>query len=388
MSRSGIFVNNLSGPLAYRSFQPTSLPPSPGIQIDESLDRLIKEAYHVLGKLDGISSFIPNKSLFISMYVRKEALLSSQIEGTQATLDDLFNPYLTQNMNVEVEEVIQYLKALRHANSLLETLPISIRLIKEVHQVLLSSTRGKDKEPGELRRSQNWIGPKGSTLKNATFIPPNVDDMHDALSKLESYIHKIDYQDPLIRIALIHYQFETIHPFLDGNGRIGRLLISLLLKQYGLLKDDTLYLSYYLKRNRMEYYDRLMDVRLKGHFEAWITFFISGIIESAMHAIKTIESLIILKQDHLKLLQQLQGKSKQSALLLFDYLQSHPIIDIKQASIGIDRAFNTTSSAIDTFTKLGLLKQVEGFKRYRVFAYEPYLEILRDGTNETVEAVI
>lgn len=388
MSRSGIFVNNLSGPLAYRSFQPTSLPPSPSIQIDEGLDRLIKEAYHVLGKLDGISSFIPNKSLFISMYVRKEALLSSQIEGTQATLDDLFNPYLTQNMNVEVEEVIQYLKALRHANSLLETLPISIRLIKEVHQVLLSSTRGKDKEPGELRRSQNWIGPKGSTLKNATFIPPNVDDMHDALSKLESYIHKIDYQDPLIRIALIHYQFETIHPFLDGNGRIGRLLISLLLKQYGLLKDDTLYLSYYLKRNRMEYYDRLMDVRLKGHFEAWITFFISGIIESAMHAIKTIESLIILKQDHLKLLQQLQGKSKQSALLLFDYLQSHPIIDIKQASIGIDKAFNTTSCAIDTFTKLGLLKQVEGFKRYRVFAYEPYLEILREGTNETVEAVI
>lgn len=170
-------------------------------------------------------------------------------------------------------------------------------------------------------------------MKNATFIPPNVDDMHDALSKLELYIHKIDYQDPLIRIALIHYQFETIHPFLDGNGRIGRLLISLLLKQYGLLKDDTLYLSYYLKRNRMEYYDRLMDVRLKGHFEAWITFFISGIIESAMHAINSIESLIILKQDHLKLLQQLQGNQNNQRFCFLIICSPTPLlISNKQAS--------------------------------------------------------
>ncbi|MEW6605964.1 MAG: Fic family protein [bacterium] len=381
MSRSGVFINNLAGSLSYQSFRPSDLPPIPEIVIDDVLDKKIKEAYHLLGKLDGISKLIPNKDLFISMYVRKEALLSSQIEGTQATLDDIFDPHLEQNMNVDVEEVIQYLKALYYANVLLNNLPISIRFIKEIHHVLLTSSRGKDKEPGELRRTQNWIGPQGSSLKNARFIPPNLSDMQNSLANLESYIHENDSLDPLIKIALIHYQFETIHPFLDGNGRIGRLLISVLLKHYGLLEEDTLYLSYYLKRNRIDYYDRLMDVRLKGHYEAWISFFIEGVIESSKHALKTIESLLNLRKEHLEILSQLQGKTKQTALLLFTYLESHPIIDIKQASIGIGRAFNTVSTAITTFVNLGILKQVDGNKRYRIFSYEPYLNILRDGTN-------
>lgn len=381
MSRSGQFVHNLTGNLSYQSFKPNNLPPNPEIVINDVLDKKIKESYHLLGRLDGISKLIPNKDLFISMYVRKEALLSSQIEGTLATLDDIFDPHLEQNMNLDVEEVICYIKALHHANTLLKNLPISIRFMKEIHKTLLTSSRGKDKEPGELRKTQNWIGPQGSSLKNARFIPPNLEDMQESLSSLESYIHKDDSLDPLIKIALIHYQFETIHPFLDGNGRIGRLLISILLKHYGLLEEDTLYLSYYLKRNRIEYYDRLMDVRLKGHFEAWIAFFIEGIIESSNHALKTIESLLNLKKEHLKILSQLQGKTKQTALLLFEYLESHPIIDIKQASIGIKKAFNTVSDAISTFIKLGILKQVEGNKRYRIFAYESYLNILRDGTN-------
>jgi Fic family protein len=284
MSRSGQFVSNLSGSLTYQSFKPSNLPPTPEILIDDILSNKMNEAYHLLGKLDGISRLIPNRDLFISIYVRKEALLSSQIEGTQATLDDIFDPHLEQNLNLDVEEVIQYLKALNHANSLLEKLPISIRFIKEIHLVLLSSSRGMEKEPGELRRTQNWIGPKGSSLKNSKFIPPNIHDMMDSLSNLEYYIHQEDRANALIKIALIHYQFETIHPFLDGNGRLGRLLISILLKHYGLLEADTLYLSYYLKRNRIEYYDRLMDVRLKGYYEAWISFFIEGIIESSKHA--------------------------------------------------------------------------------------------------------
>jgi len=380
MGRSGEFISNLSGSLTYQSFKPSNLPPTPIIVIDDILSKKMNKAYHLLGKLDGISRLIPNRDLFISMYVRKEALLSSQIEGTQATLDDIFDPHLEKNFDLDVEEVIQYLKALNYANSLLNKLPISIRFIKEIHRVLLSSSRGMEKEPGELRRTQNWIGPKGSSLKNAKFIPPNTDDMMDSLSNLESYIHQEDSHDALIKIALIHYQIETIHPFLDGNGRIGRLLISLLLKHYGLLEADTLYLSYYLKQNRIEYYDRLMDVRLKGHYEAWISFFIDGIIESTKHALTTIDALLDLKEKHLEQLNTLKGKTKQTALLLFSYIESHPIIDIKQASIGIEKTFNTVSYAIETFQDFGILKQVNGNKRYRTFAYESYLSILRDGT--------
>ncbi len=380
MYRSGKFVNNLSGNLSYQSFKPSDLPPNPKIRIDDSLDKKIKTAYHLLGKLDGVSKLIPNKDLFISMYIRKEALLSSQIEGTQATLDDIFNPHLDQNINLDVEEVIQYLKALNHANALIKELPVSMRFIKALHQVLLDSSRGKTKEPGEFRKTQNWIGPKGSSLKNAKFIPPNLDDMHDSLSNLEFFIHHDKTLDALVKIALIHYQFETIHPFLDGNGRIGRLLISILLKHYGILEADTLYLSYYLKRNRIEYYDRLMDVRLKGHYEAWINFFVDGIIEVSKHALNTIESILNLREKHLKQLKKLQGKKQQTALLLFEYLESHPIMDITQASTGIGKAFNTVSKAVDTFIELGILKQVDGHKRYRIFAYESYLDILRDGT--------
>ena len=261
MQRAGYYVKNLSGALAYQSFRPSVLPPRPPIVIDETLNRKLKACYHLLGELDGVSKRIPNKELFIAMCVRKEALLSSQIEGTQATLDDIFDPHIDENTNQDVEDVVQYLKALNHANQLFEQLPISIRMLKEMHRVLLTSSCGLNKEPGALRRTQNWIGPKGRTLKHARFIPPNVADMHEGLSKLEKYVHADDDEDPIVKIALIHYQFETIHPFLDGNGRIGRLLITLLLKHYDLLSHDTLYLSYYLKKNRLDYYDRLMDVR-------------------------------------------------------------------------------------------------------------------------------
>jgi Fic family protein len=380
MKRSGMYVNNLSGALLYQSFQPASLPPTPNIMVDEDMNNLLKKAYQILGKLNGVSSLLPNKDLFISMYVRKEALLSSQIEGTQATLDDIFDPTISKNINADIEEVLNYLSALHQAEELIDMLPISSRFLKEVHKVLLSGRRGEDRHPGELRSSQNWIGPSGSTLRNATFVPPNVTDMNQALSDLEKYIHQEDHMDQLIKIALIHYQFETIHPFLDGNGRIGRLLINVLLKNYQILENDTLYLSYYLKRNRIEYYDRLMDARHKGHYEEWIRFFIQGIIESANHALTCIDAILHLRENNIYKINEIKGKQKETAKLLFAFIESHPILDISQTSESIKKSFNTVASAIELFIDLGILIQIKGQERYRVFAYEDYLKILRDGT--------
>ncbi|MFA5692585.1 MAG: Fic family protein [Acholeplasmataceae bacterium] len=381
MKRSGKYVSNLKGSLSYQSFKPSNLPPYPNINIDDTLSNKIKSAYHLLGELNGISKFIPNRDLFISILIRKEALLSSQIEGNQATLNDIFDPNLGQNINNDIDEVIHYIKAYNYGKSLLKKLPISIRFIKEVHRELLLFQRGKDKEPGKLRRLENWIGPAGGTLKNAKFIPPNLDDIHESLKHLEMYIHNYNEIDPLLKIGLIHYQFETIHPFLDGNGRMGRLLILFLLEHYKLLDNDILYLSYYLKLNRFEYYERLMDVRLKGNYEAWLLFFIEGIIESANHAIDTIDALFSLKEKHLKLVNSLTGKQKQTALLLYDYITVHPIINITKASITINKSFNTVSNTVNIFINLGILVQAKSKKRNRTFIYGSYLDILRDGTN-------
>ena len=380
MSRSGYFKKNLGGILSYNSFCPSDLLPIPPIHIDDELDKLLREAYYEVGKLWGLSMLVPNKPLFISMYVRKEALLSSQIEGTQATLDDIFDPNISI-ANKDIEEVIKYIDAFNYANKLMTSLPISNRFIKYIHSILLSSARGKEKEPGAFRQTQNWIGPQGSTLKNATFIPPNVNDMHDALDKLELFIHDLSDVDPLIKIALIHYQFETIHPFLDGNGRMGRLLISLLFKHYGILDDGVLYLSYYIKKNRIEYYDRLMDVRLKGHYEAWIKFFVQGIIETSKHAISCMERLIELHNRHLDWISSKDPRQNKTMIQLFHYMTSHPIIDIKKTALDLGRSYNTVAVTVNKMVYLGILKEISQQQRYRVFVYHEYLSILRDGTN-------
>jgi Fic family protein len=380
MKRQGTYVNNLSGDMQYQSFQPASLPPTPSIEINNEMSNLTKKSYQILGKLNGVSSLLTNNNLFISMYVRKEALLSSQIEGTQATLDDIFDPNISKNVNTDVEEVLNYLNAIHHAEKLIENLPVSLRFMKRVHKVLLSGRRGEERYPGEFRSTQNWIGAIGSTLRNATFIPPNVTDMNQALGDLEKYIHQEDHLDQLIKIALIHYQFETIHPFLDGNGRIGRLLINVLLKEYKILEYDTLYLSYYLKRNRMEYYDRLSDIRQKGNYEQWIRFFLIGIIESASHALACIDAILRLRNKNMNMILQIKGKQKETAKLLFVYIETHPIIDISQTCESISKSFNTVAKAIELFIDLGILVQIKGQDRYRVFAYNDYLEILRDGT--------
>lgn len=376
-NRAGTYKTNLSGKLQYRSFVPAPLPPEPPIELNDDAVFLMAKANRSIGILEGLSGQIPDIKRFVSLYVRKEALLSSQIEGTQATLDDILDPILEDN-HQDVEEVLNYIKATQYGITRLQELPLCNRLIKEIHKVLMSGLRGGEQNPGEFRRSQNWIGPVGSTLNNAIFIPPAVDDLSVVMSDFEKYMNQEDNLDLLVKIALIHYQFETIHPFLDGNGRIGRLLINLFLIEKKILNHETLYISYFLKRNRIEYYDRLSEVRNKGNYEQWIKFFLSAVHESAQDAINTAQALIKLRdRDHTKLKTL---KAVKSTLKVFDYLLQSPIIDITKTASTLNMSYNTTAAAVTKLVELGILKQTENVRRNRVFAYEDYLVILRKDT--------
>lgn len=379
MNRSGSYKSNLSGEMMYKSFLPNALPPKPDLVLDEALSNLLVKANCAVAKLEAIGSRLPSVPLFVSMYVRKEALLSSQIEGTQATLDDILDPHLEQNTNQNVSDVINYIKATDFATERLKTLPLCCRLLLETHEVLLSDVRGSEKNPGEFRRSQNWIGAGGSTLKTARYIPPCPEDMQNAMSDLEKYINEIDQTNPLIKIALIHYQFETIHPFLDGNGRIGRLMVNLFLKENRLLSYPTLYISYFLKCNRIEYYDRLTEVREKGHFEQWVKFFLQGIYESAEDSIETIDTLAALHDKNFAAIAAMDTRTG-SLKRLFAHLEQTPIIDIRKTAAALGSSYNTTSNAVKKLIELGVLIQVDSRKRERIFAYEEYLAILRKDT--------
>ena len=329
--------------------------------------------------LEALSSRIPNIDLFVSMYVRKEALLSSQIEGTQATLEDILDPAIEENTNRNIADVINYIKAMTYASERMQELPLCNRLLRETHAVLMENVRGGEKDPGEFRRSQNWIGPQGSTLKTAVYVPPNPEDMQSAMSEWEAFINSEDEIDPLIKVALIHYQFETIHPFLDGNGRIGRLIIPLFLKEKQLLTHPTLYISYFLKRNRIEYYDRMMEVRLKGNFEQWVQFFLKAVAESSQDAIQTIDLLLELHERDLTKVME-SKKSLKSTVQVFEYVKRNPIIDIKKTSAEIGVVFNTVAKAVKNLMDIGILKQTENSRRNRCFAYDEYLGILRKDT--------
>lgn len=380
--RAGTYKKQLSGEMAYYSFSPSKLPPNPGIEVNSDLMDLLIKAHRVLAVLDDRALHIPNIDLFISMYVQKEALLSSQIEGTQATLEDIFNPNKAENSNADVEEVINYIKATKYAINRLKTLPLCNRLLLETHELLLSGVRGKEKNPGEFRQSQNWIGGAGSTIKTARYIPPDVITMREALSELEKYIHSDEDLDHLIRIALIHYQFESIHPFLDGNGRIGRLLVVLYLLEKGLMKTPALYLSYYLKEHRIEYYDRMSAIRETGGYEQWIRFFIEGIYMSGKSAIETADELIALRKKNLDLIEREKytKRTLETMLKLFHYLEAHPIIEIGKTAFDLSMAYNTISSGVERFEKLGILSLVKEQGRNRIYSYKEYLDILRAGT--------
>lgn len=378
-NRAGNEKRNMSGEAAYTSFVPAPLPPEPPLELDADTLSVLVRANRQLAALEGIAAHIPNMPLFVSMYVRKEALMSSQIEGTQATLEDVLDPLLEANTNRNVADVVNYIKATDYAVKRLETLPLCNRLLRETHAVLMEGVRGQEKYPGEFRRSQNWIGGQGSSLKTARYIPPSPEDMEIAMSDLEKYINAEDGQDDLIRAALIHYQFETIHPFLDGNGRIGRLLITLYLMERKLLTSPALYISYFLKRNRVEYYDRMSEVRRSGNYEQWVRFFLQAVEECAQDAIETIDKLNALHEKDSAAVNAM-GRAAKNTALVFAYLEANPIIDIGKTAQALGLSFNTVSSAVKRLAEAGILTQTEAANRNRTFAYEAYLKILRNGT--------
>lgn len=379
MNRAGEYVSNLNGEASYKSFRPSSLPPEPALNIDSNMVSKLVEANRELVKLDTAAKLIPNTNLFISMYVRKEALISSQIEGTQCTLDDVLDPEIDMNSNLDVADVVNYVQAINYAIEHLETLPLCNRLIREIHSKLMQGVRGQDKNPGEFRTSQNWIGASNCSLKDARYIPPNKEDMLIAMSELEKFMNENEDYDALIRIALIHYQFETIHPFLDGNGRVGRLMILLYLLEQKLLSLPVIYISYFLKKNQIEYYDRISEVRRTGNYEQWVIFFLEAVSAAAKDSLETIEQLSALHDKNIALLPKTNRKTD-NLRILFDYIEKYPIIDIKHTSEQLNVSYNTVSSAVRKLQDLGILKETTNSARNKVFAYSDYLDILKKDT--------
>ena len=377
--RAGSFVTNLSGEMSYQSFRPSPLPPKPDLVLNDEIIQNLLEANSKLAVLESLVTHIPDVNLFISMYVRKEALLSSQIEGTQCTLDDILNPLLEESANRDIADVVNYIKATEFAVKRMETLPVCNRLLRETHAVLMEGVKGGEKSLGEFRYSQNWIGGGGSTIRNARYIPPNPEDMNLAMSDLEKYMNS-ESQNPLIQIALIHYQFETIHPFLDGNGRIGRLLIILFLMERKILSVPTLYISYYLKLNRVEYYDRMTEVRRTGNYEQWVAFFLKAIGESADDAINTIDEILRLHSKNLALIDSLPSRQKTNVGRVFAYIEANPIIDIGKTAVALSLSYNTAAKAVSALQNKGILQQQNKTGKAKIYSYEEYLKILRNGT--------
>jgi Fic family protein len=345
--------------------------------MDDELQRLLSDADRSLGRLDGVASVLPNPDLFVAMYVRHEAVLSSQIEGTQSTLEDVLEFEAGApggERPKDVEEVVNYVRAMNHGLRRLDELPVCLRLIREIHAELLSGVRGSERTPGEFRRSQNWIGPAGCTLQTAAFVPPPVYEMHTALDNLEKFLHGDQSLPRLIHCGLIHAQFETIHPFLDGNGRVGRLLITFLLCQQGILAQPLLYLSYYLKTHRAEYYDRLNAVRHDGAWEGWLKFFLRGVYEVSQLATRTARSILQLREQHRQAIAELAG-SGGTAVRLLDYLFEQPIVSVRMVERKLDCAYVTASRLVDQFASLGLVTEITGQQRNRRYRYEPYLAL-------------
>ena len=379
-NRAGCFITNLSGEMAYQSFRPNPLPPEPPIEMSNEMIAKLVDANRKLATLDGLSSRIPNMDLFVSMYVRKEALLSSQIEGTQCTLDDILNPFAEENTNLNVSDVVNYIRAEEFAIDRLQTLPLCNRLIKETHAVLMEGVRGQEKNPGEFRYSQNWIGGQGSTLRNARYIPPNPEDMINAMSDLEKYMNGEDSLDPLIQAALIHYQFETTHPFLDGNGRVGRLLITLFLMEKKILSTPSVYISYFLKMNRIEYYDRMTQVRKTGDYEQWVLFFLQALSGSAEDAIQTIDRLTEIHNRNVQKFNSMTKRQQTNAMNFLIYLEKNPIIDIQKTAAALNLSYNTVAKSVALFVDNGILQQTEKSGRSKIYSYVDYLAVLRKGT--------
>ena len=350
------------------------------LNFNNEINGLINKANLLLGRLDGMAIIVPDIDLFVSMYVQKEAVISSQIEGTQASLVDVLQKERNKEKIKDTEEIVNYIKATHYAFKRLHELPLCMRLVKETHSILLSNVRGEQKMPGEFRKSQNWIGYAGSTLKNASYIPPAPEEMAICLSDLEKYINEESDISNLIKIALIHYQFETIHPFLDGNGRMGRLLIILYLKEKGLVEYPVLYLSYFFKKNRNKYYELLNNVRIKGEFEEWIKFFLEGICEISEDAIKSIQKIVALKRDDVEKIKKCSRGRISNLLLVYEHLLKHPFVEAEDVKNLVRVSKPTVNTLLENLKELDILEPVENKIRYRQYVYKKYVDILSEGT--------
>ena len=376
-TRQGGIRINLPGIAQYESFIPAPLNSLFPLTFSEEIVKLLSLASRKLGEVEGMSRFVPNADMYLTMYVRKEALLSAQIEGTQCTFDDVLDPTLDASMSGDVADVVNYVAASELAVRRMADMPLCLRLLREIHARLLEGVRGSDKEPGMVRTSQNWIGPAGCTIQTAAFVPPNVEDMHIALSELEKFMNRNDV-DPVVKAALVHYQFETIHPFLDGNGRLGRLLITLSFINDGVLGKPLFYPSYELKLRRSEYYDHLTAVRERGEYEQWVAFFCECMISSATDAQRSLANLVGLHDEASTLVRASMGRAAGRGLALLDYLEAHPIVTVAMIRDTLQVSRTTASGLVDEFERMGYLRNVNVSKRrYKTYAYEPYLAILR-----------
>jgi len=376
--RAGSYVSQIGG---YKAFVPKPLPPDPPIQLDNEMILLLSQADMALGRLDGMSTTLPNVDLFVAMYVNKEAVLSSQIEGTQASLIDVLafeaDAAFPENPQ-DIEEVINYINALNYGLEQLDKIPISLRLIREIHHLLMQGVRGADRQPGEFRSSQNWIGNPGDTKETAKFMPPSPTDMDKALDDLEKFIHKEVSLPLLLKVGLVHAQFETIHPFLDGNGRMGRLLITFILCSEEVLRRPLLYLSYFFKANRFEYYGYLQKIRDEGDWESWLKFFLQGVNEVARQATTTANNIVLLRERHRGVIATNFPRSAGPAYQLLEYLYKRPIITANGVTTVTGLSYQNANRLVLKFQEIGLLRQMDTYQRNRRFVYSDYLAMFAD----------
>jgi len=378
-TRAGRYV---SQPTGYRAFLPEPLPPR-ALDLTGELQSLLSAADRALGRLDGSVLTLPNPDLFVFMYVRKEAVLSSQIEGTQSSLQDLLAAeaqLFDLNLPKDVDEVVNYVRAMNHGLARLPELPVSVRLIREIHAELLRGVRGGRLQPGELRTSQNWIGAPGCTLNTASFVPPPPLAVPEALGELEKFLHGDDGLPPLVKIALAHVQFETIHPFLDGNGRVGRLLITFLLTECGALHKPVLYLSHYFKQQRQAYYEHLQAVRDRGAWEAWLAFFLRGVIEVAGEAAETARRVLQLREQHRTAITAQLGRAAGNGHKVLESLFDRPIVAVNDVAKLTGTTYVAANSLVAKLVELGILSEMTGYARNRRFLYAAYIALFNDTT--------
>jgi len=383
MKPTGTYIRASTVDESFQAFIPNPLPPDPPVKLAEQDHDLVEKANRALGRLDGVATQLPDISLFLYSYVRKEAVLSSQIEGTQSSFSDLllYEEDLAPGVPLEdVQEVSNYVAAMNHGLKRLreDNFPLSLRLIREMHEVLLAKGRGSDKTPGRFRRTQNWLG--GTRPGNARFVPPPPDRVADCMSNLEKFLHDQPQRTPvLIKAALAHVQFETIHPFLDGNGRLGRLIITLILCAEGAISQPLLYLSLFFKQHRQEYYDRLDAVRLKGDWLGWLRFFLEGVEQTAQQAADTAGRILKLFEEDRRKVEDL-GRKAGSVHRVLDLLRRHPITTIPNATNWLNLTAPTVRSAVENLEALNIVREITGKQRDRIYLYDQYVKILDEGT--------